>query len=80
MQNRVHKCSQLENALPMVDIYDDVFGDIDPTYSTIPVIDPINNQQRYIVCIIMVYLYNITNVRTHIYIRTMHILSIYFHG
>ena len=41
-------CSQLESAIPMVDIYDNVFGDIDPTYSTIPDIDPTNNQQRYI--------------------------------
>jgi hypothetical protein len=29
----------------MVDIYDDVFGDIDHTYSTIPDIDPTNDQQ-----------------------------------
>ena len=43
----VHKHSQLESAIPMVDIYDDVFGDIDPTYSTIPDIDPTKNQQRY---------------------------------
>jgi hypothetical protein len=34
--------SQLESAIPMVDIYDDVFGDIDHTYSTIPDIDPTN--------------------------------------
>ena len=31
----------------MVNIYDHVFGDIDPTYSTIPDIDPTNDQQRY---------------------------------
>ena len=43
----VHKHSQLESAIPMVDIYDNVFGDIDPTYSTIPDIDPTKNQQRY---------------------------------
>ena len=46
-KNGVHKCSQLESAIPMVDIYDDVFSDIDPTYSTIPDIDPTNDQQRY---------------------------------
>ena len=43
----VHRCSQLESAIPVVDIYDDVFGDIDHTYSTIPDIDPTNDQQRY---------------------------------
>ena len=43
----VHRCSQLESAIPMVDIYDDVFGDIDHTYSTIPDIDTTNDQQRY---------------------------------
>ena len=43
----VHRCSQLESAIPMVDIYDDVFCDIDPTYSTIPDIGTTNNQQRY---------------------------------
>ena len=43
----VHRCSQLESAIPMVNIYDDVFGDIDHTYSTIPDIDTTNDQQRY---------------------------------
>ena len=47
----VHRSSQLESAIPMVDIYDDVFGDIDPTYSTIPDIGTTNNQQRYSVYI-----------------------------
>ena len=42
-----HRCCQLESAIPMVDIYDDVFGDINHTYSTIPDIDPTKVQQRY---------------------------------
>ena len=38
----------------MVDIYDDVVGGIDPTYSTIPVIDPTNDLQKY--SVYMVYI------------------------
>ena len=56
----------------MVDIYDDVVGDIDPTYSTIPVIDPTNDQQKY--SVYMAYNYN-TSMRIHIYIHTKHILT-----
>ena len=37
----------MESAIPMVDIHDDVFRDIDPTYSTIPDIDPAKDLQRY---------------------------------
>ena len=48
------KYSQLKSAIPVVDIYDNVSGDIiDPAYSTIHDIHPTHDQQRYnyyIVC------------------------------
>ena len=49
-------CSQMESAIPMVDIYDDVFGDIDPTYSTVPDMHPTNYQQRYSVYMVFIIL------------------------
>ena len=55
--------------VPMVDIYDDVVGGIDPTYSTIPVIDPTNDQQSEY----GIYNYN-TSMRIHI-----HTLKAYTH-
>ena len=44
----------VERAIPMVDIYDDVFGDIDPTYSTIADMDPTIMISKSIVCIYIV--------------------------
>ena len=50
-----------------MDIYDDVFGDIDPTYSTIPDIDPTNDQQRYGVYMV--------NIKEHTYAYAQRIYS-----
>ena len=59
----------MESANPMVDIYDDVFSDIDPTYSTIPDMHSTNYQQRYSVYMVF--------KNTHTYARRIYSYSLF---